>query len=82
MYIRDFKEGGYGMRLLAEAAGNTSNFNGFDIFMLLFTVIIFIGVVRLMVARPKKNLFAIGFGIVSLLVFLASDAVMISGWFK
>lgn len=70
------------MRLLAAATEATSNFHGFDIFMLLFTAIIFIGVVRLMVARPKKNYFAIGFGIVSLLVFLASDAVMISGWFK
>jgi hypothetical protein len=41
-----------------------------------------IGVIRLVTERPKKNLFAIGFGIISLLVFLASDAVMIKTWFS
>lgn len=69
--------------MLLAAAGETSTkFNGFDIFMILFTIIILIGVVRLLVERPKKNLFAIGFGIISLLVFLASDAVMIKSWFS
>ncbi|MFD1178819.1 hypothetical protein ACFQ3W_21310 [Paenibacillus puldeungensis] len=67
--------------LLAAAGETATKFNSFDIFMILFTVIIFIGVVRLLVERPKKNLFAIGFGIISLLVFLASDAVMIKSWF-
>lgn len=73
--------------MLLKAAGETTTatamtFNGFDIFMILFTIIIFIGVVRLLIERPKKNLFAIGFGVVSLLVFLASDAIMIKSWFS
>ncbi|MCM3701124.1 DUF2759 family protein [Paenibacillus macerans] len=67
--------------LLAAAGETTTTFNGFDIFMILFTVIILIGVVRLFKERPKKNLFAIGFGIISLLVFLVSDAIMIKSWF-
>lgn len=68
--------------LFATAGASAATFNGFDIFMILFTIIIFIGVVRLLMERPKKNLFAIGFGIISLLVFLASDAVMIKSWFE
>lgn len=70
------------MFLLGAPGETTSTFNGFDIFMLLFTVVIFIGVVRLLAERPKKNLFAIGFGVVSLLVFLASDLAMIKAWFS
>ncbi|CAH1223512.1 MULTISPECIES: hypothetical protein [Paenibacillus] len=67
--------------LLAEAAtASTSNFNAFDIFVLLFTVIILIGLIRLLRA-PKKNVFAIGFAVVSLLVFLMTDYAMITGWF-
>ncbi|MBT2281966.1 hypothetical protein [Paenibacillus polymyxa] len=67
--------------LFAEAAtASTSNFNAFDIFVILFTILIFIGVVRLLRA-PKKNLFAIGFAVVSLLVFLMTDYAMITGWF-
>ncbi|MBD7968907.1 hypothetical protein [Paenibacillus gallinarum] len=65
--------------LLAEAASATTKFNGFDIFVILFTIIIFIGLVRL-VKAPKKNLFAIGFTIVSLLVFLITDYAMIKHW--
>ena len=67
---------------LAAAGETTSTFNGFDIFMILFTLIILIGVIRLLKDGPKKNLFALGFGIVSLLVFLASDAIMIKAWFS
>lgn len=68
--------------LLAAAPGEvTTTFNGFDIFMILFTVVILIGVVRLL-KEPKKNLFAIGFGVFSLLVFLASDAIMLMAWFS
>lgn len=67
--------------LLSEAAtASTSNFNAFDIFVLLFTVIILIGLIRLLRA-PKKNVFAIGFAVVSLLVFLMTDYAMITGWF-
>ncbi|MEF2968138.1 DUF2759 family protein [Paenibacillus sp. M1] len=68
--------------LLAAAGEVSTTFNGFDIFMILFTIVILIGVIRLLKERPKKNLFAIGFGIFSLLVFLASDAAMIQAWFS
>ncbi|WP_410770708.1 hypothetical protein [Fontibacillus sp. BL9] len=68
--------------LLAAAGEVTTTFNGFDIFMILFTIVILIGVIRLMKERPKRNLFAIGFGILSLLIFLASDAIMIKSWFS
>lgn len=63
----------------AEEA-TTSVFTGFDVFVILFTIVILIGVIRLIKA-PKKNLFAIGFGIVSLLVFLVMDVVMALNWF-
>ncbi|WP_106767218.1 DUF2759 family protein [Paenibacillus faecalis] len=66
---------------LAAAAATGSNFKTFDIFMILFTILIFIGVVRLITAR-QKNKFAIAFGIVSLLVFLYSDYAMIMNWFS
>lgn len=66
--------------LLAEAAEQAvSKFNTFDIFMILFTILIAIGLVRL-VKQPVKNKFAIGFTIVSLLVFLYSDFAMIKHW--
>ncbi|GGG01160.1 hypothetical protein GCM10010912_52490 [Paenibacillus albidus] len=66
--------------LLAEAAATQpSNFNTFDVFMILFTILIFIGVVRLLKA-PQKNKFAIGFGVVSLLVFIVSDYAMVMHW--
>ncbi|MFC5650494.1 hypothetical protein ACFPYJ_15465 [Paenibacillus solisilvae] len=63
---------------LAEAAAATlTKFDPMDILMLLFTVVIFIGWVRLLMARPKKNVFAIGFATVSLAVFLFANYVMI-----
>lgn len=65
--------------LLAEAAETVSKFHVFDIFMIIFTLLILIGVVRL-VTQPVKNLFAIGFSVVSLLVFLYSDYAMVLGW--
>ena len=62
----------------AEAATSTlAKFDPMDIMMLLFTVVIFIGWVRLLMARPKKNVFAIGFATVSLAVFLFANYVMI-----
>lgn len=67
--------------LLAAPGEVTSTFNGFDIFMILFTIVILIGVLRLL-KEPKKNLFALGFGLFSLLVFLASDAIMVMAWFS
>lgn len=63
---------------LAEAAVSTlTKFDPMDILMLLFTIVIFIGWVRLLTARPKKNVFAIGFATVSLAVFLFANYVMI-----
>lgn len=65
------------MFLAEEAAQATSNINTFDWFMLAFTILILIGFVRLLSARPKKNVFAIGFTFVSLALFLYIDYVMI-----
>jgi hypothetical protein len=68
------------MYLAAEpAAQTTSNFAGFDVFVILFTIVIAIGVVRMLLA-PKKNIFALGFGAVSLLVFLFMDVIMVLHW--
>lgn len=64
---------------LAEAE-STSTYTPFDVFMLIFTVLIAVGLVRLLLQRPRKNIFAIGFGTVCLLVFLLADYKMISGW--
>ncbi|MBD2848486.1 hypothetical protein IDH44_25165 [Paenibacillus sp. IB182496] len=57
--------------------GSIGQYNGFDIFMLLFTLLIFIGFVRLLMARPRKNKFAIAFAGVSLALFLVVDYIMI-----
>lgn len=68
--------------LLAEAAAQgPSKFHTFDVFMILFTILILVGVYRLLKA-PQKNKFAIGFGMVSLLVFAVSDYAMIMNWFS
>ncbi|MBW5448421.1 hypothetical protein GE107_20460 [Cohnella sp. CFH 77786] len=68
------------MYLAEQAAESASTFQTFDIFMVLFTILIAIGLVRLLLQRPRKNLFAIGFAAVSLIIFLVADAKMISGW--
>ncbi len=65
---------------LAEGEHTTSNFHGFDMFMILFTIIIAAGFFRLLTAK-EKNPFAIAFTGVSLLVFLFTSAVMVFGWF-
>ncbi|MBP3966798.1 hypothetical protein [Paenibacillus lignilyticus] len=65
------------MFLAENATATISKFDPMDIMMLLFTIVIFIGWVRLLMARPKKNVFAIGFTTVSLLVFLFANYVMI-----
>lgn len=64
---------------LAEEAAQAAatKFEPFDIMMLLFTLVIFIGLVRLLTARPKKNIFAIGFTAVAFLVFAFANYVMI-----
>lgn len=63
---------------LAEATNGS--FTGFDIFMILFTIIIAAGFVRL-VLQPQKNKFAIGFAAVCLAVFLFADYLMVRNWF-
>ena len=60
-----------------EAVEAGRPFEPFDIMMLLFTIVIFIGLVRLLKARPKKNFFAIGFAALSLAVFLFANYVMV-----
>ena len=65
---------------LTEQADAASTFQGFDIFMLLFTIIIAIGLVRLLLQRPRKNKFAIGFAVVALIIFVVADIKMVSGW--
>ncbi|WNR44726.1 hypothetical protein [Paenibacillus roseipurpureus] len=66
--------------LFAEAAeASTSTYTAFDIYVLIFTVIIGIAVIRQLI-NPKRNLFALGFGTVALLVFLFMDVIMIKGW--
>ncbi|MBO7747268.1 MULTISPECIES: hypothetical protein [Paenibacillus] len=62
---------------LAETATTAlAKFDPMDIMMLLFTIVIFIGWIRL-ITSPKKNKFAIGWTTVSLLVFLFANYVMI-----
>jgi hypothetical protein len=68
------------MFLAEQATEAASSFAIFDIFMVLFTILIGIGLVRLLLQRPRKNLFAIGFAVVALIIFLVADAKMISGW--
>lgn len=67
------------MFLAEEAAQAASKFTGFDPFVILFTIIILIGIVRLLGA-PKKNVFAIGFSTVALIIFLVLDTVMVLNW--
>ena len=55
--------------------------SGFDVFMVLFTILIAYGVIRTMVA-PTKNKFAITFGVISLLSFLIMDSEMVRYWFN
>lgn len=69
----------YWARYLAQESENVSTFHGFDIFMILFTIVIAWGVVRSILAK-ERNLFAIAFGTISLLVFLAADVVMVLIW--
>ncbi|QJD85150.1 hypothetical protein [Cohnella herbarum] len=57
-----------------------STYSHFDIFMIVFTILIAIGLVRLLMQRPRKNMLAIGFSTVALLIFLAADYKMVTGW--
>lgn len=57
----------------------TTNFFGFDIFVILFSIIIAIGFFRLIRAE-KKNLFAIGFAFIALATFLVLDGLVVANW--
>lgn len=63
----------------AAATASTSTYTSFDIYVLIFTVLIAIAVIR-QVINPKRNVFALGFATVALLVFGLMDYVMIKGW--
>ncbi|MBP1965844.1 DUF2759 family protein [Paenibacillus aceris] len=67
------------MLFAEEAAVSTSTYTSFDIYVLIFTVILAIAFIRQLIS-PKKNLFALGFAGVALLVFGLMDYVMITGW--
>jgi hypothetical protein len=54
-------------------------FDIFDLFVIAFTILIAIGVYRSLKAE-QKNLVAIGFGGVSLLVFVIMDIIMVKNW--
>ncbi|WP_276353667.1 hypothetical protein [Cohnella caldifontis] len=68
------------MFLAEQAEESASTFQTFDVFMVLFTILIAIGLVRLLLVRPRKNMFAIGFAVVALVIFLIADFKMVSGW--
>ncbi|EHQ64151.1 hypothetical protein ACE3MS_16010 [Paenibacillus dendritiformis] len=72
-------EGGRTMFLAEGAEQTESLFQFFDIFMIVFTLILIWAVFRQIKQRPR-NKFAIGFAVVSLIVFLIADVKMISGW--
>jgi hypothetical protein len=67
------------MLYAAEAAAKTSSFTAFDPFVIIFTIVIAIGFLRLLSAK-KKNMFAIGFSFVALAVFAIMSVVAVSGW--
>lgn len=56
------------------------NFHGFDIFMILFTIILAWAMVRELTRKPM-NKFAVGFTGISLLTFLFLDVMMVLNWF-
>ncbi|MEF3305424.1 hypothetical protein [Paenibacillus sp. GYB003] len=68
------------MFLAEEAAATTaSNFHTFDLFMILFTILLVVAVIR-SISASVKNKFAIGFSAFSLFIFLILDVYMIKGW--
>jgi uncharacterized membrane protein (UPF0182 family) len=54
-------------------------FDIFDLFVIAFTILIAIGVFRSITAK-QKNMVAIGFGGISLLVFVIMDVIMVRNW--
>ncbi|MEW9702756.1 hypothetical protein [Paenibacillus sp. SI8] len=67
------------MLFAEEAAVSASTYTSFDIYVLIFTVIIAIAFIKQLIS-PKRNLFALGFATVALIVFAIMDVKMISGW--
>jgi len=67
------------LALAGEAAQSGFNFDPFDIFMILFTILSVFALIR---AVQHKNKFAAGFSTVVLLVFLFTDLVMVLNWFN
>ncbi|NDI36478.1 hypothetical protein [Chengkuizengella sediminis] len=67
------------MFLAEEAVEKVGQFSYFDLIMILFSVVIAIGFVRLVLAR-EKNLFAIGFALVCLGVFVFMDVLIVLAW--
>jgi multisubunit Na+/H+ antiporter MnhC subunit len=67
------------MLFAAAATAKTSTFSGFDPFVIIFTLVIAIGFLRLLSAK-KKNKFAIGFSFIALAVFAVMSVVAVSGW--
>lgn len=61
------------------AAASTSNFHTFDIFMIVFTILLIIAVVK-SISAPVKNKFAIGFAAFSLFIFIVLDVYMVQSW--
>lgn len=68
------------MYFAEEATTAASNFSGFDPFVIAFTALIIIGLIRLLRAPKKKNVFAIGFALVALATFGLMDVVMVLTW--
>lgn len=68
---------------LAQTTTETTGFNfqGFDIFMIAFTILIAWGVIRL-AKQKEKNKLALGFSTVALIVFLFTDVLMVMNWFN
>ena len=67
------------MFLAEEAAKSTATFDFFDVFMIVFTILIALGLFRLVKAK-ERNKFALGFTTVCLLVFLLADFLMVLSW--
>ncbi|MFK7694720.1 hypothetical protein [Paenibacillus sp. HJGM_3] len=67
------------MLLAEEAAKTASRFQTFDVFVILFTIVIAVALVR-SVTAPIKNKLAIGFAAVALIVFLFMDVLMVKYW--
>lgn len=65
--------------LLSAEATSSSTFSGFDIIVLLFTLILVFAMYRLL-RTQQKNWFAILFCIASLGLFLFMDYHMIINW--